>query len=79
MSLIQVTQFFDTNGLTWEEAIKGEPKGVLPSTDGKIFLWAEKPKIVADDPKGPPIGYVWYERGIDGFLKKYRANYDTSD
>jgi hypothetical protein len=78
--IVEVSQFFDYKKMTWKELCKGEEKGVLPSTDGKKFLWGEKPKIkeVTHDEE-PDVGDVWLRKSIDGKAEVYKANYDSSD
>ena len=77
--VIQVTQFFEYEGMDCNDLKKGKEKGVLPSTDEKVFLWSENPKIKQVEEVDQPIcGYVWLAEE-DGKVVVYKANYDSSD
>ena len=80
MKIVKVSQFFEYDNMTWAELIKGEEKGVLPSTDGTVFLWSETPKVreVSND-ETPTKGTVFLKEGKEGKIEVHKANYDTSD
>jgi hypothetical protein len=79
MKVVEVSQFFQVEDMSWEDLIRCDEKGVLPSTSGKVFLWTETPKIKeVSDKYCPTIGNVWYiDKGGKPIV--WKANYDTSD
>jgi len=80
MKVVEVTQFFNYKNMTWNELIKCDKKGVLPSVDNTVFLWSEIPKIkIVTDDEHPTIGDVWLKEGINNGIEVFKANYDSSD
>jgi hypothetical protein len=79
IKIIEVSQFFDWHNMTWEELAGGKEKGVLPSTDGSVYLWTESPRIQEVDRNShPSIGDVWL-MNVNGKPEIFKANYDSSD
>lgn len=79
-NIIEVSQFFDWTGMSWQDLYETKEKGVCPSLDKTAFLWIEKPVIKeVEDFETPSIGEVWLKEKEDGGLEVYKANYDSSD
>jgi hypothetical protein len=79
MTIIEVTQFFDYKNMSWKDLLRCDEKGVLPSEDKSVFLWAEKPKIrIVNEREEPSIGHVWLFNH-NNKVEVLKANYDSSD
>lgn len=78
--VIEVTQFFDTKGMTWKDLIGTTDHPVLLSTDKKSCLWTETPKVRRVKETDYPLkGDVWLIKGSLGTIEIFKANYDSSD
>lgn len=78
--IAEVTQFFEFKNMTWKQLMSTKDKGVLPSTDGSVYLWTETPKFkIVSEKENPNIGDVWLCEGEDNTIIVFKANYDSSD
>jgi len=80
VKVVEVSQFFEFKNMTWKQLMGTKDKGVLPSTDNKVFLWTETPKIMlVNNEENPNVGSVWLKEGPKNTIEVFKTNYDTSD
>jgi len=80
MKVLEVSQFFDWKGMSWDDLTKTKEEPVLLSRDKTSCLWKETPEVMKVKPTdNPDVGYVWLIKGKNGKPEIYKANYDSSD
>lgn len=58
--VVEVTQFFNKEGMSWKDLVGTKDHPVLLSTDKKSCLWTENPMVKLVDEKAHPMkGDVW--------------------
>lgn len=81
MKVLEVSQFFEYENMTWKELTETKEKPVLLSEDKTTCLWTETPKLkeVTEKDNCRIGGNVWLKKGKNGKVELYKYNYDSSD